>query len=119
MAISSAFLTTCRASIVLTTEYTDYAAALNVFDAASEPDKLAKWLLLNGDSQTGGSMAMRLRVAIREVVRNQDLADLSTLEREEVVRTLSGMYLRSDDKPQTEAEKFVVLSELAQAGVAN
>lgn len=118
MAISNALLTTCRAAIVLTPEYTAYRAALAALDAASEPDRLTKWTLAYSDAQLGGSPALQLRQAIRAVVLNQDLSALSVPEREEICRTLAALYLRDDERPQTAAEERATLTELLAAGLA-
>lgn len=115
MAISSAFLTTVRAAIVARTEYTNYTDGLAVLDAASEPDKLAKWAIVYDDAQIGGSLAMKLKRAIREVIAIQDLSALSVFEREEVFRTMAGSYLRDDDKPRTATED---VAALAAAGIS-
>ena len=117
MAISSAFLTTVRAAIILTPEYAAYQAAVAVLDGASETDRLAKWQLAYG-SQAGDSLAMQLRRAIRNVILNQDLSALSTLERESAYRTLEAIYVRVDDKPLTSAEEIAALTELVSAGLA-
>ena len=119
MAISSAFLTTCRAAIILTPEYTAYQAALAALDAASEPDRLAKWQAAYNDAQAGLSPAYRLRRAIRDVVMNQDLSLLGALEREQVCQTLAGMYLRDDERPLTSAEDAAALSTLVAASLAH
>ncbi len=118
MAISNALLTTCRAAIILTPAYTAYTAAMSALDVANEPGKLAKWEAAYGH-RDGGSLAMQLRVAIREVVRDQDLSLLSVLERESICGTLAGLYLRDDEKPLSPAEEAAQLASLLSAGIAS
>ena len=119
MAISNAFLTTCRTAIDSLTELTAYRAATAALDTAGELDKRAKWTLAYNDAQTGGSPALRLRMAIRSVVAGQDLSALSIPERETAYQTLAGIYLRDDEKPPTPAEEVAALTELVAAGLTD
>lgn len=117
MAITHAVLSGARTLIDASAELTAYRAATAALDAASEPDRLAKWKLAYDDSLVNQSPALRLRREIRNALLNQDLSALSVPEREEAVRTLSNLYVRDDERPRTPAENLATLTELVGAGL--
>ena len=117
MAASTTFLNTCHALIAALPEYTAYRAARLAFEEASEESRLAKWQLLYGDNQAGGSPALRLRRAIRDIVAANAGSTESSLDREDAYRQLAAPFLtRRDDRPLTSAEEAAVIRDLVALG---
>lgn len=68
MAVTTAFLTTCRTAIRLSSELTGFQTAYALFAAATGATRSLYWNRAYSDAQAGLSPAYRLRKLIRETV---------------------------------------------------
>ena len=113
MAISDSFLATCRAQILSLTELTTFQTALTKFESANGTDaQRAAWHECFSDAQANKSPAHQLRLAIRAVIGNQNLTDLSSLERESAYRTLESQFVTARYEPPTVQEERQFLQDL-------
>ena len=108
MALTDAFLATCRVSINALTELTTFrdAAALTTHTRAGREAAYSRGY---GSATSTPSPAYNLALAIRATVAA--LADangaLGLLDRESAVTTLTAEYLPTPDRPTSEAQETV------------
>jgi hypothetical protein len=106
MAVSTAFLNTCETAVLALPEYAAYQAGVAAFESATDDAKLAKWQLLFGENQPGGSLALRLRRAVRDVVQANSTSSIPPGDLEAAYRQLAAPFAtRYLDRPLTPAEE--------------
>lgn len=112
MAASAAFLTTCRAAIILQPEYTAFNTALSSFATSSRSQRSYYWQQCFDDGQAGLSPAYRLRAAIRGVVTSlQARNGVTDLDRETAVQTLCREYVGEQRRPTNAVEEAALLQQ--------
>lgn len=117
MAVSDAYLATCRARIDATAEKSAFTTALTAFADAKAANRGAKWQACFSDAQAGLSPAYQLRKAIRDIVTAHNGGDdgtYSALDVEAAVRTLCAEYVPSVKPPLTAQEEEAVLESLLE-----
>lgn len=102
MAATESFLATCRALIVSLPELTAFRAL------SANASTLRGWHVAYSDHQPGKSPAMRLRVAIREIVRGQAATDMAAADVEDASQRLAAEYVPYRERPLSEAEEAAV-----------
>lgn len=114
MAVTEAFLQTCRDLIDDLPELTAFRAAYANFASASHDDKGRYWFLTYGDAQSGLSPAYRLRAAIRQTVEGQagNDATITPADRQSAYSSLTGQYVPQEAKPMKTAEEKAALQTL-------
>lgn len=112
MAVTAAFLDTCRGLIAATPELTAFRAAYATYNSAARADKARYWNACFSDAQAGMSPAYRLRKVIRDTVSAQGVASLTALEVQDAYRTLVGEYVQKPERPMTAPEEEAALQSL-------
>lgn len=113
MPVTTAFLNTCRTSIITLPEYTAFNTSHATFASASRADRARYWQATYGDGNPT-SPAYLLRRAIRDTVTSQATitGGISPAEREESIRTLAAEYAPQSPKPQSHADEAAALQAL-------
>lgn len=114
MAVTEAFLASCRTAIEASPELAAFRTAYAAFDAAPRSSKGRYWRAAFDDAQAGLSPAYRVKKLVRETV--QALADgtVTAMERETAYRTLAGQYAPSVREPQSTTEVAAELQRVIQ-----
>lgn len=115
MALTDAFLNTCRTAIASLAELTAFRTAYATFSSSSRASRLGYWHAVYTPGGTDAtSPAHTLRVAIRGVINAQaDIAGtLSPLDREQAYRTLNAEYVTVVERPPTDAEEQAAFQTL-------
>lgn len=114
MALTTAFLNTCRSAIASLAELTAFRESLALTDAATRAERIAAWHATFSPDGDGICPAHSLRQAIRGVVHAQ--ADLSgalgTLDRESAYRTLAAEFVPVYPRPATDDEANAAFEQL-------
>lgn len=118
MAVTEAFLASCRTAVEATPELTAFRAAYALYDAATRANKSRYWRLAFDDAQAGLSPAYRLKKVCRETVLALADATVTASERESAYRTLATQYVPDVPEPapveQEQAElQRLIIQELA------
>lgn len=114
MAVTEAFLSSCRDAIEASPELAAFRTAYAAFDAAPRSSKGRYWRAAYDDAQAGLSPAYRVKKVVRDTV--QALADgtVTAMERESAYRTLAGQYVPNVREPQLPAEAAAELQRVIQ-----
>lgn len=114
MALTTAFLNTCRESIGSLTELTTFRAARIAADTGNRSARIAAWHAAYSPTLTGPSPAYLLRVAIRGVVNAAADASgaLGTLDRESAYSTLAAEFVPTINQPASDAEELAALEQI-------
>lgn len=112
MAVSDAFLATCRTQIAASAEYTAFRTALTALGASARAGKPALWQALYGDNQAGLSPAYRLRRVVRDTVQANRTASTTPLDLEAAYRTLAAEYAPPARQPQNAEQEAAAFQDL-------
>lgn len=118
MALTTAFLTTCRAAIALLPELTTFRASLATATSGNRAARIAAWHATFTPGLGGSSPALALRKAIRDTINAQADASgaLGLLDRECAVSTLSAEYAPHIERPASDAAEAAAYQQaLVQA----
>lgn len=121
MAVTNAFLTTCRNAVGSLAELSAFRTSLASLQSATRAERIRVWHATYSPTSTGQSLAYQLRLAIRNTVNAQaDIAGtLSPLDRESAYRTMDTEFVPemarplSDDQEHAELEKLLREDELS------
>ena len=120
MAASTAFMNTCNGLIAALPSYIAFQAALATYEAANDEAKASAWHAVYGENQAGGSLAIRLRRAIRDIVTANAGSTESTLDREDAYRRLAAPFAtRYEDRPLTQEQEIAARVPLVQLAALN
>lgn len=111
MAVTAAFLASCRSAIVATAEYTAFNTAYALYASASRSSRANYWYLAYGDNQAGLSPAYRLRKAIRDTVLGLADSTVTPTERESAYRTLAAEYVQDIAPPMDQNTEKAALEK--------
>lgn len=116
MALTAAFLSTCRTAIDSLPELTAYNTAYAAYGAASRSTRRGLWAAVFKDSTSGPSPAYNLRRAIRDTVNAQADSNgtLGPLDRESAYRTLVAEYVVTRPQPISDAAEAALYNRLIQ-----
>lgn len=111
MPLTTAFLNTCRTSIITLPEYTAFNTSYATYASAAKANRPAYWHATYGDTT---KPAYLLRKAIRDTVTAQAASSggVSPTEREEAIRTLAAEYVPQPGKPANFADEAAALQTL-------
>lgn len=114
MALTTAFLNTCRTAVGSLTELTTFRAALRVAQGSRRADRIAAWHAAYSPTTSGPSPAYNLRRAIRDTVNAQaDIAGtLGQLDRESAVRTVAAEFVPDFARPPSDDQEQAALEQL-------
>lgn len=112
MAVTEAFLTTCRTSIERASELSAFRTAYAAYNSASRSTRGVYRELAYG-STSGESLAYKCRAMIRSVVTNLSTTNgVTAIDREDAIRTLAAEYVPDAPRiipPAEEAAEFRTL----------
>lgn len=111
MAVTTAFLNSCRTQIVASAEYTAFNTAYAAYASASRASKPGYWHAAFGDNQAGLSPAYRLNKLIRDTIRGLADSTISPSEYESAYRTLSAEYVPDTQRPNDANEERAALQQ--------
>ena len=114
MALTDAFVQTCRTAINLTPEVTAFRTAAAAALTGTRTARIAAWYATYSPGVNGLCPALSLRKAIRDTVNAQ--ADISgalgPLDRESAYRTLSAEFVPDYARPPSDADESAALATL-------
>lgn len=116
MALTTAFLNTCRTSINSLSELSAFRTALAAVGMGTRAERLAAWTAAYAPPATGGqSLAYQLRAAIRGVINAAADGGQGPLDLASAYTTLSAEFAPDATKPndavQEAAERELLLSQ--------
>lgn len=115
MALTTAFLNSCRTSINSLAELTTFRTALAAVGTGTRAERLAAWTAAYSPTATGPSLAYQLRVAIRGVINAAADGGQGPLDLASAYTTLSAEFAPDATKPndavQEAAERELLLSQ--------
>ena len=116
MALSDAFLNTCRTAIASLPELTTFRASLATALTGTRTARRAAWSATFSLGTGGSSPALGLRQAIRSTVNAQadSSGALGVLDRESAYRTLATEFAPDYSKPPSDAEESAALNLILQ-----
>ncbi len=105
MAPTAAFLATCQTAIPLLPECVAFRAALASLSSAGDEQRQSAWNAIYNEGQAGGSLAHRLRRAIRDVIANAQAASdgatpISQADSEAAYQQLTATMVPESPPPQ-------------------
>lgn len=113
MAVTEAFLATCRTAIERLPELTAFRTAYASYDQSPKSTKAQYWSAVFDNQATGASLHQLLKNQIRgtvtELARQNSVTDL---DREEAYRQLSAQYAPKPARPLSNAVESAQLQEL-------
>lgn len=114
MALTTAFLNTCRTAIGSIPELTAFRTARHNSLTATRANRIAAWHAAHSPTTAGPSPAYNLRRAIRDVVnaRADAAGTLGPLERESAYATLAAEFVPEQARPMSDAEEAAALETL-------
>lgn len=116
MAVTTAFINTCRAQVVVTGEYTAFNTAQALYANAARADRARYWYLTYGDNQTNLSPAYRLRKVIRDTITAGADATVTASDRETIYQILVDNLVPRTKRPATRDEDAAGLATLLTEG---
>lgn len=114
MALTTAFLNTCREAVGQLAELATFRAALQLAQNARRANRIAAWHAAYSPTTAGPSPAYLLRQAIRDTINAQaDIAGtLGPLDRESAYRTVVAEFVPTYPKPPTDEQEQAALEQL-------
>jgi hypothetical protein len=111
MALTTAFLNTCRDAIADLAELTAFRSALAGALSGTRSARVSAWSATYAHTSSDPSPAYNLRRAIRDTVNAQADASgaLGLLDRESAYQTLSAEFAPDYPKPPSDAEEAAAL----------
>ena len=116
MALTTAFLNSCRTSINSLVELTTFRTALAAVGAGTRAERLAAWTSAYKPTATGQSLAYQLRVAIRNVVNAAADGGQGPLDLESAYQTLAAEFAPDATKPNDAVQEAAELAQLLSQG---
>lgn len=117
MALTTAFLNSCRTSINSLVELTTFRTALAAVGTGTRAERLAAWTAAYAPPATGGqSLAYQLRAAIRGVINAAADGGQGPLDLESAYQTLAAEYVPDATKPNDAVREAAELDQLLSQG---
>lgn len=116
MALTTAFLNSCRTSINSLAELTTFRTALAAVGTGTRAERLAAWTAAYSPTATSQSLAYCLRVAIREVIKAAADGGQGPLDLESAYQTLAAEYVPDATKPNDAVREAAELDQLLSQG---
>lgn len=112
MALTTAFLSSCRSSINSLSELSAFRTALAAVGTGSRAERLAAYIATYEPTTTRQSLAYLLRGRIRGVVNAAANGGQGPLDLESAYQTLTAEYVPTATKPPSDAEEAAALDQL-------
>lgn len=112
MAVTAAFLTSCRTAIEASAEYTAYNTAHAAYAAGSRSTRSALWHAAYSRTTNAASPAQQLNDLIRQTVTALGETTVTARDRETAVQTLTAQYVASPKRPRNAVHEAAELQKL-------